>query len=152
MLKSLFSRFKFKRVLNICLRETGSSVVEFVVFAIPLFIPLIFFVNNFAARSFSEIEYQNIARQSLRAFVTSSDYETGVRKIAYILDSSRIVPVPKYKIYCPTAKCFTPGSIVTIELFGSVKEISKSYGTDDVIGSQIVLAKLSERFDEWRDG
>ena len=96
------------------------------------------------------IAYQNIARQSLRAFVASPDFETGIRKIEYILDNSDLTPTPKYIISCPLAKCFTPGTVASIELLGSVT-VHKGIGGEAISGSEIVLAKVSERFDQWRE-
>lgn len=131
--------------------EGGSALVEFIVFAIPLFIPLVFLINGFAARSYLEIEYQNIARQSLRAFVASPDFETGIRKIEFILQSSEITPKPRYVISCPLKECFTPGTVATIELLG---HLQSKPGIDGglITGSEKVLAKVSEHFDQWRDG
>jgi hypothetical protein len=146
----LLNKWVLTRVIQPFARENGSALVEFVVFAIPLFIPLVFFINTFAAQSFAEIAYQNIARQSLRAFVASSDFETGIRKIEYILDNSDLMPTPKYKISCPVAKCFTPGTVVSIELLGSVT-VRTGIGGEAISGSEIVLAKVSERFDQWRE-
>lgn len=146
----LLNKWILTRVIQPLARENGSALVEFVVFAIPLFIPLVFFINSFTAQSFAEISYQNIARQSLRAFVASSDFETGIRKIEYILDNSDLIPTPKYIISCPVSKCFTPGSVVSIELLGSIT-VHKGIGGKAISDSEIVLAKVSERFDQWRE-
>jgi len=146
----LLNKWLLTRIIQPFARENGSALVEFVVFAIPLFIPLVFFINSFTAQSFAEIAYQNIARQSLRAFVASPDFETGIRKIEYILDNSDLTPTPKYIISCPLAKCFTPGTVASIELLGSVT-VHKGIGGEAILGSEIVLAKVSERFDQWRE-
>ena len=53
--------------------ECGSASVEFVVLAIPLFLPILIFLNNFSQLSSSEILARNLVRESLRAYVTSDN-------------------------------------------------------------------------------
>ena len=53
--------------------ECGSASVEFVVLAIPLFLPILSFLNNFSQLSSSEILARNLVRESLRAYVTSDN-------------------------------------------------------------------------------
>lgn len=51
--------------------ESGSASVEFVLLAIPLFLPILFFLNHFATLSNSELVARTLVRESLRAYVTS---------------------------------------------------------------------------------
>ena len=53
--------------------ESGSASVEFVALAIPLFVPILIFLNNFSELSSSEILARNLVRESLRAYVTSDN-------------------------------------------------------------------------------
>lgn len=53
--------------------ESGSASVEFVALAIPLFVPILIFINNFSELSSSEILARNLVRESLRAYVTSDN-------------------------------------------------------------------------------
>lgn len=54
-------------------RERGSASVEFVALALPLFIPLIIFLQQFAGVSAQEDIARTLAREGARAYVLSSD-------------------------------------------------------------------------------
>ena len=53
--------------------ERGSASVEFSILAIPLFIPLFIFMGQFANASDSQDSLRTLARESVRAFVSSSN-------------------------------------------------------------------------------
>lgn len=53
--------------------EHGSASVEFVLLAIPLFLPLFLYLNYFAEASESQESLRTLARESARAFVTSAN-------------------------------------------------------------------------------
>ena len=55
------------------LDERGSASVEFSILAIPLFIPLFIFIGQFANTSDSQDSLRTLARESVRAFVSSSN-------------------------------------------------------------------------------
>ena len=55
--------------------ESGSATVEFVLLAIPLFLPILLFLNHFATLSNSELVARTLVRESLRAYVTSPNNE-----------------------------------------------------------------------------
>ena len=52
--------------------EKGSASVEFTALAIPLFLPIFLFLQQFAALSSEESIARTLARESVRAFVSSS--------------------------------------------------------------------------------
>jgi hypothetical protein len=55
--------------------ESGSAIVEFVVLAIPLFIPIFIYLNSFASVSGNESVVRVLAREGVRAYVASdNDY------------------------------------------------------------------------------
>jgi Flp pilus assembly protein TadG len=60
-----------KRFLSRVQSEDGSAVVEFVVLAIPLFLPIILFMGSFADVSDKEAIARTLARESIRGFVLS---------------------------------------------------------------------------------
>ena len=62
--------FKIRKFLS---DERASASVEFVVLAIPLFLPILIFLNNFSDLSGSEILARNLVCESLRAYVTSDN-------------------------------------------------------------------------------
>jgi hypothetical protein len=51
--------------------------VEFVVLALPLFIPIFIFLGQFSAVSSHEMVLQTLARESLRSYIESSNDQTG---------------------------------------------------------------------------
>ena len=53
--------------------ERGSASIEFVLLAIPLFIPLFLFMNSFSAVTDDQERLRTLARESARAFVTSAN-------------------------------------------------------------------------------
>jgi len=57
--------------------ETGSAIVEFVALAIPLFIPIFIYLNNFASVSGNEEIVRVLAREGLRAYVASDSDHSG---------------------------------------------------------------------------
>jgi len=59
---------KFKHKLN---SESGSASVEFVALAIPLFIPILIYLNHFASVSVNEEIARSMAREVLRVYVIS---------------------------------------------------------------------------------
>jgi len=55
--------------------ERGSAIVEFVALAIPLFIPVLIYLNSFASVSGNEAVIRVMAREGVRAYAASdSDY------------------------------------------------------------------------------
>ena len=67
-------------VRTLCKRlagESGSAIVEFVALAIPLFIPIFIYLNNFASVSGNEAIVRTLAREGLRAYVVSDSDHAG---------------------------------------------------------------------------
>ena len=61
-----------KQSLQSRIREDhGSAIVEFVALAIPLFIPIFIYLNQFASLSGNEEIVRVLAREGLRAYVAS---------------------------------------------------------------------------------
>lgn len=68
--------------------ERGSASVELVVFAIPLFVPLILLASHLTVVSASKVEIAHLARTSLRAFATAENTTLGHARIREVLDLS----------------------------------------------------------------
>ena len=102
--------------------ENGSAVVEFVLLAIPLFIPVILFMSSFADVSDKEFIARTLARESVRGFALSrgdiSAY-SAARNIANEgakalgLDSSEISSM-KVEIRCEVWPCITPRNRISL--------------------------------------
>ena len=105
--------------------ERGSASVEFVLLAIPLFIPLFIFLNSFAAFSESQEVLRTLARESARGFVTSSNDEIafavaeeivsqGSKVLGFANDSSRSRVT--MEVDCLSKPCISPDNSVRISL------------------------------------
>lgn len=109
-------------------RESGSAVAEFVLIATPLLIPVLLFFLSMNATAMQEMQIENLARQSLRAFVTADSLAEGHQRIKYVLDRFKDLESEfqsnsefTYEISCGGDKCLSPGTRVRIELFRRFK-------------------------------
>ncbi|CAN2221110.1 hypothetical protein MCEMRE193_01232 [Candidatus Nanopelagicaceae bacterium] len=104
--------------------EDGSAVVEFVLLAIPLFIPIILFMSSFADVSDKESIARTLARESVRGFVLSrgdvSAYSTAQHvategATALGLNSNEISSM-KVSIHCDAWPCITPRNRISLTI------------------------------------
>lgn len=105
--------------------QDGSASVEFALLAIPLFIPLYIFMNIFATTSDHQNALRTLARESARAFVTSSSDESAfvvasdvVEKGAQLLgiqDEFQDGDI-SMQINCSIRPCISPDSKITVTL------------------------------------
>jgi hypothetical protein len=104
--------------------ESGSAVVEFVALALPLFVPVIIFLSQFAALSNDEFIVRTLARESVRAYILSANdlsatinaqntMETGARVLG--LKEERIKDLD-FIIDCAGLLCITPDNKVEITI------------------------------------
>jgi len=118
-----------KALINIVRDDRGSASVEFALLAIPLFIPLFLYMNNFAHLSDSQDSLRTLAREAARGFVTSSsdDIAFGVAHeivsqgavllgYKHSLDSGQI----QLHIDCSARPCISPNARILITLTQSV--------------------------------
>jgi hypothetical protein len=105
--------------------EEGSAVLEFVALALPLFIPLFLFLNQYASTSDAQSSLKTLSREMARAFVTSENdhvadqvaYEVFV-KGANILGFGEEIGRGslKYKYDCSNSPCISPDSEISVTL------------------------------------
>lgn len=111
--------------------ESGSASIEFVALALPLFVPIIFFLHQFASVSGQEEIARTLAREGARAFVTSSNqsnanaamsaviYRAG-RELGLTEDEFERMAI---NLECSSSPCYSPnGKIVVTVHFGASKE------------------------------
>ena len=106
-------------------REEGSAIIEFVIYALPLFIPLIIYLT--AVNQSAQIQYEarNFARQLARAYVTSPSAEFTGARIAAVKDvfvtssfaANKIDPNPRIEISCSLNPCLSPNGKVSITVY-----------------------------------
>ena len=102
--------------------ESGSAIIEFVVLAIPLMIPIIIYLGIVHENSVIKNDLHNLARQSARAFITSSSesYESArVQSIADLFETRILRPdgiseIPTVTVECSASPCLTPDSRVKV--------------------------------------
>lgn len=100
--------------------ESGSAIAEFLLVALPLFIPaLILFI---ATNRSGQVQFNQtlLARQALAAFTFAADDSQGQMRIRAMLDSyvrsdSRLRNI-SYQLDCESRPCIRPGAAVEIEL------------------------------------
>ena len=66
-----------KSLARLIREEQGSASIEFVMLAIPLFLPVFIYLNQFASVSWGEESAQVLARESLRGYVQTKSDESG---------------------------------------------------------------------------
>ena len=104
--------------------EEGSAVVEFVLLAIPLFIPIILFMSSFADVSDKESIARTLARESVRGFVLSRGDISAYSAAHHIasegatalgLDSNEISYL-KVSIRCDARPCIAPRNRISLTI------------------------------------
>ena len=104
--------------------QSGSAVVEFVALALPLFVPVIIFLSQFAALSNDEFIVRTLARESVRAYILSANdlsatinarntMKTGAQELG--LKEERIKDLD-FIVDCARLLCITPENKVEITI------------------------------------
>ena len=127
--------------------ERGSASVEFVLLALPLFIPIFIFLNQFSTLSSQEMALQTLARESVRAFIESNSDQSGGALVNQVitLGGAKLGLKPEEileinsEIKCSTLPCHLPNGRVRITL------------TMDAIGNdgRSVQASAQQYFSPW---
>ncbi|CAB4706884.1 MAG: hypothetical protein F2672_04625 [Actinobacteria bacterium] len=128
--------------------ETGSAIIEFIILALPLFVPLVIFLSSTNESAQIQYEARNFARQVARVYVTSPSQDLTGSRIAALVDAfakssfvvNKIDLPPKIQIQCSLSPCLSPNGRIEIEveLTSSINQISAT-------------AKASQTVDAWRN-
>jgi len=129
--------------------EAGSAVVEFVILALPLFIPLAIYLTSVSQASQIQLDARNYARQLARVYVTSPSQEFVADRISTLTQSfadsvflkDKIALPPGVNIWCSRTPCLTPGGKIQV----SVRIDSRDSRT-------AATASVIESVDAWRAG
>lgn len=123
--------FSFRRLSS----DSGSASVEFVLLAIPLFLPILIFVNQFASLSNSELVARTLVRESLRAYVTSENpLVASSRANQVLVEGAKIAGLKQEEIRnlklnfeCSEFPCISPGgkirAILSLRLPNQNREV-----------------------------
>ena len=108
-----------KQVMRVITDRSGSASVEFSMLAIPLFIPLFIFISQFSHSSDAQDSLRTLARESVRAFVSSANDEIAfgvaeqiIEKGGAILGHENI----EIRILCSASPCISPDTRVLVRL------------------------------------
>jgi Flp pilus assembly protein TadG len=109
---------------NFLKNQEGSAIIEFVIYALPLFIPLVIYLTSVNQSSEIQYEARNFARQIARAYVTSPSQELTEARVlavtAVFAKSSfvknRINSLPKIEISCSLSPCLSPNGKVEVKV------------------------------------
>lgn len=134
-------------ISNSLRREEGSASVEFIVLALPLFIPILIFLGQFASVNSHEMVLQTLARESLRSYIESSNDEAGEALIREVIEvggknlglSQQEVSAIDVDVKCSKSPCHLPNGRVRITL---TMDASMTHG-------RTVEAAAQEYFSPW---
>ena len=128
-------------------REDGSASFEFVLLALPLFIPIFIFLGQFSTLTSHEMVIQILARESLRSYIESSSDESGEALIRQVIEvggrnlclSQEEVTAIDIEMKCSKNPCHLPNGRVRITL---TMDPSVNHG-------RTVQAAAQEYFSPW---
>ena len=104
--------------------ESGSAILEFIMVALPLYIPLALYLGAVNGSAQGSLEIENIARQVARAFTTSPSEELTLRRANEVLAvyQNQILPTHgshellNLSVLCEAQPCLTPDAKVRITI------------------------------------
>ncbi|CAN2176526.1 hypothetical protein MCEMRE196_00220 [Candidatus Nanopelagicaceae bacterium] len=116
----------FHKVRNLVVGEEGSAVLEFVALALPLFIPLFIFLNQYSLQSDTEASLRTLSREMARAFVTSENdriadqvtfevFAKGAKILGFEKDVDERELTFRYR--CRNQPCISPDNEIVISLY-----------------------------------
>ena len=120
----------------------GSAIAEFLIFTLPFFTAFLILITAIQNRSMAISESKNLARQSVRAFVSSPNEELARMRAYQVVEiykskqsrTVRSLREIELDLTCSSYPCFKPGNLVTATI---------KVGNDQV-------AVASEYVDLWR--
>lgn len=138
--------------------ERGSAINEFVLIALPLFLPLLILFTALNKSSSAQINQEMMVRQLLYAFTSGVNDENAYQRADFLLSKHLEVrrhggrqvegrgnqtPL-RYSVRCQTNPCITPGSAVEVTLYGTLN-ISGIPGREKME----ILARAKGFVDKW---
>lgn len=101
--------------------DKGSATAEFVIFTLPFFTAFLILITTVSSKTLAISESENLARQTVRAFVTSPSADLAMVRayqVVEIYKSKRSISGNQMRqieldISCSFYPCFSPGNMVT---------------------------------------
>jgi len=119
-------------------KSNGSAIAEFLIFTLPFFTVFLILITQIHSKSMAMLESNNLARQAVRAFVTSPTAELAMIRAYQVVDlyksnlaqeAQRSRPI-NLTINCQELPCFSPGNKVSATV--SIGRLSKSTASEYV--------------------
>lgn len=105
--------------------EQGSASLEFVVLAIPLFLPILIFMSNFAQTSDVQSSLRSLAREGARAYVTSENDAIANQVTSQVISVGGIAlgfqDSIRYLVRCSQTPCIYPNGRVSVTVVARLK-------------------------------
>lgn len=113
-----------RKILKSKKTESGSATVEFVLLAIPLFLPVFIYLTQFAEVSSKEMSARTLVREVVRAYVASENLGAAEQRANVVLHygADRLgftqseISSMALTFSCSTSSCLTPGERVRGDL------------------------------------
>jgi len=119
--------------------DNGSATAEFVIFTLPFFTAFLILITAVSGKTLAISESENLARQTVRAFVTSPNEDLAMVRAYQVLEiykSKRSSTGNQRRqielnISCSFYPCFTPSNMVTATItVGGIQKSSASEYVD----------------------
>lgn len=145
----LFRRIHSRHSRESSYADRGSAILEYLIFTLPLFLPLAIYLQSINQHSQLQFNIDNYARQIARAFVSSPSQEaTSLRMgeieqifAASIFPKYGIKELPTYRISCAANPCLTPRAMIEVQV------------TAHAVGQRAeITAVVRQYVDAWRNG
>jgi len=117
-------------------RSNGSAIAEFLIFTLPFFTIFLILMTQIHSKSMALLESNNLARQAVRAFVTSPTAELAMIRAYQVIDlyksnlaqeAQKSRPI-NLNISCQEFPCFSPGNKVSATV--SIGRLSTSTASE----------------------
>jgi len=141
------------RLSRVPTSDRGSAIVEFVVLAVVLMVPVAYavvVVSHLHAATFGAI---TAAREAARAYVTADTTAQGsarARAAAALAMADQGMPPPVVTIECLNGSCLSPGSRVRVQVESRVVVPFMPVGVHSVRGTIPVIAVQEDTVDSYR--
>lgn len=115
--------------------EEGNAVIEFVILALPLFIPLFLYLSQYSTISDHQSSLRTLGREMARGFVSSENDEVARRVTNEIfLKGSEVLGLARevssgslsYTFECKSRPCISPDNEIVITINSAISKISIS--------------------------
>ena len=144
-----------KKLVKFLDNDSGSATLEFIVLALPLFLPLFIFLSQINQTSNGQALVENFAKQAARAYATAPSEEIGlmrINQIKTVFESNNFQSISSdlnlnqngsktfnFSLDCESSPCLTPDKRITL---------SASFNS---AANERFSASVTEIVDKWRN-